>query len=134
MFTSIVFRAYTSVGNTRAGIFANGVVAGRRLLNSSSIFNWKPLALRIFISLKEGRSLGDGEKGGKEGRSSRKWGGIDRKHYPHPYIQFLRFFSFSAYALFFSLRLLRQMSHAPIKNNGGTHTGLPSCPLAPSNE
>ena len=34
-------------------------------------------------------------------------------------------FSLSAYALFFSPHLLRQMSHAPIKNNGGQSGSLP---------
>ena len=38
-------------------------------------------------------------------------------------------FSLSAYALFFSPHLLRQMSHAPIKNNGGRRAPFfpPAC-------
>ena len=44
------------------------------------------------------------------------------------------FLSLSAYALFFSPHLLRQMSHAPIKNNGGRRATFPPPPCASSNQ
>lgn len=61
----------------------------------SSIFNWNSLALRIFIS-----------KGGPGTRQ--------RPQAPPPPPSAR---CSSAYALFFSPHLLRQMSHVPIKNN-----------------